>query len=35
MAHMPRTMGYLKRNLAHPALAKLKNWLDENMLAGA
>jgi len=35
MAHMPRTMGYLKRNLAHPALAKLKSWLDENMLAGA
>ncbi|MDO8290569.1 MAG: phosphotransferase [Parvibaculum sp.] len=32
MAHMPRTMGYLRRNLAHPALAPLRKWLDANML---
>ncbi|MGV8997432.1 MAG: aminoglycoside phosphotransferase family protein [Parvibaculaceae bacterium] len=32
MAHMPRTLGYLRRNLAHPALADLKSWLDDNML---
>ena len=35
MAHMPRTMGYLKRNLAHPALKPLKTWLDANMLVDA
>jgi aminoglycoside/choline kinase family phosphotransferase len=32
MAHMPRTMEYLKRNLAHPALAPLKSWLDAHVL---
>ena len=32
MAHMPRTMEYLRRNLAHPALAPLKAWLDAHVL---
>ena len=32
MAHMPRTMDYLRRNLAHPALAELKTWLEAHML---
>src|SRR5690606_1514978 len=32
MAHMPRTMDYLRRNLAHPALRDLARWLDANML---
>lgn len=32
MAHMPRTMEYLRRNLAHPALADLKTWLDAHVL---
>jgi aminoglycoside/choline kinase family phosphotransferase len=35
MAHMPRTMAYLKRNLAHPALARLKTWLEAHMLNAA
>lgn len=35
MAHMPRTMGYLRRNLAHPALAPLKTWLDAHVLRDA
>ena len=35
MAHMPRTMGYLRRNLAHPALADLKRWLDAHVLRDA
>jgi aminoglycoside/choline kinase family phosphotransferase len=34
MAHMPRTLGYLHRNLSHPALAPLKTWLDAHVLAG-
>lgn len=32
MAHMPRTMDYLRRNLVHPALAPLRTWLDEHVL---
>lgn len=32
MAHMPRTVEYLRRNLAHPALADLKTWLDAHVL---
>ncbi len=32
MAHMPRTMDYLKRNLAHPAMHPLKQWLEAHML---
>lgn len=32
MAHMPRTMDYLNRNLAHPALRPLKQWLEAHML---
>jgi aminoglycoside/choline kinase family phosphotransferase len=35
MAHMPRTIGYLRRNLAHPALKPLKTWLEANVLAGS
>ena len=31
MAHMPRTMDYLSRNLAHPALAPLRAWLDAHL----
>jgi hypothetical protein len=32
MAHMPRSMDYLRRNLAHPALSALKDWLEAHML---
>lgn len=32
MAHMPRTMDYLTRNLAHPALADLRRWAENNVL---
>lgn len=32
MAHMPRTMDYLRRNLVHPALAGLRAWLDAHVL---
>lgn len=32
MAHMPRTMDYLTRNLAHPALAELRLWAEKNVL---
>tara|TARA_R110000868_G_scaffold57875_4_gene178535 strand:+ start:21962 stop:23044 length:1083 start_codon:yes stop_codon:yes gene_type:complete len=35
MAHMPRTMEYLNRNLSHPALAPLKAWLDAHMFVTA
>jgi aminoglycoside/choline kinase family phosphotransferase len=35
MAHMPRTMAYLRRNLAHPALASLKAWLEAHVLRDA
>jgi aminoglycoside/choline kinase family phosphotransferase len=35
MVHMPRTMEYLQRNLAHPALAPLKAWLERHMLETA
>ncbi|WP_293333886.1 phosphotransferase [Parvibaculum sp.] len=31
MAHMPRTMDYLNRNLAHPVLAPLRAWLDVHL----
>lgn len=31
MAHMPRTMDYLRRNLTHPVLANLKDWLETHM----
>ena len=32
MAHMPRSMDYLMRNLAHPALADLRRWAQANVL---
>ncbi|WP_339831664.1 phosphotransferase [uncultured Parvibaculum sp.] len=32
MAHMPRTVDYLRRNLAHPALGSLKTWLERHLL---
>jgi aminoglycoside/choline kinase family phosphotransferase len=35
MAHMPRTMAYLRRNLAHPSLGALKHWLDRHVLVDA
>ncbi len=35
MAHMPRTMEYLHRNLAHPALAPLGAWLDAHVFGRA
>jgi tRNA threonylcarbamoyl adenosine modification protein YjeE len=31
--HMPRLWNYLQRSLAHPALAALKAWYDENVPA--
>ncbi len=33
VAHMPRTMDYLRRNLAHPVLGDLRAWLDAHVLA--
>ncbi|HEX7776888.1 MAG TPA: phosphotransferase, partial [Parvibaculum sp.] len=35
MAHMPRTTGYLRRNLAHPALEALNAWLEANVLTSS
>ncbi len=35
MAHMPRTMDYLRRDLAHPALAPLGAWLDAHVFGRA
>ncbi|MBI1262193.1 MAG: phosphotransferase [Rhizobiales bacterium] len=32
MVHMPRSMEYLTRNLAHPALAPLRKWAEKNIL---
>lgn len=31
LAHIPRVEGYLQRNLAHPALMRLKGWYDRNL----
>jgi N-acetylmuramate 1-kinase len=31
LKHMPRVSGYLKRNLQHPALADLLNWLESDL----
>ena len=33
LAHVPRIWGYLARDLAHPDLAPLKAWYDENLPA--
>lgn len=34
MAHMPRTLDYLARNLAHPDLAALKGWYQRHLGLG-
>ncbi len=31
LRHLPRIEGYLRRNLAHPALANLKEWYDTHL----
>jgi aminoglycoside/choline kinase family phosphotransferase len=31
LRHLPRVWGYLQRSLAHPALASLKSWYDDNV----
>jgi aminoglycoside/choline kinase family phosphotransferase len=31
LKHMPRVSGYLTRNLAHPALAELKDWYETHV----
>jgi hypothetical protein len=31
LKHIPRVIGYLRRNLAHPDLAKLKRWYEANL----
>ncbi|MGQ4273942.1 tRNA (adenosine(37)-N6)-threonylcarbamoyltransferase complex ATPase subunit type 1 TsaE [Terrihabitans sp. B22-R8] len=31
LAHLPRLLHYLERNLAHPSLADLRAWYDETM----
>ncbi len=31
LAHMPRVWRYLERDLAHPALAPVKHWLDDRV----
>ena len=33
LQHMPRVSRYLARNLAHPVLAKIKNWYESEMPA--
>ncbi len=35
LAHMPRVKAHLQRNLAHPALAKLRNWYAAHLGMGA
>jgi tRNA threonylcarbamoyl adenosine modification protein YjeE len=29
--HLPRVIGYLNKNLKHPALAELKTWFEQNL----
>ena len=31
LAHLPRIEGYLARNLAHPALTRLRLWHQEHL----
>ena len=31
LVHIPRLQTYLRKNLAHPALAELKNWFEQNV----
>jgi tRNA threonylcarbamoyl adenosine modification protein YjeE len=31
LAHLPRVEGYLARNLAHPALSRLKEWYERHL----
>jgi hypothetical protein len=31
LAHIPRVARYLERNLAHPALASLRDWYESEL----
>jgi aminoglycoside/choline kinase family phosphotransferase len=31
LVHLPRLQTYLRKNLAHPALAELKTWYETNL----
>jgi tRNA threonylcarbamoyl adenosine modification protein YjeE len=31
LKHLPRIVGYLNKNLKHPALAELKSWFEQNL----
>ena len=31
LAHLPRIESYLARNLAHPALSRLKGWYEKHL----
>jgi len=31
LVHIPRIRTYLRKNLAHPALAELKTWVEQNV----
>ncbi len=33
LAHMPRVLDYLRRNLAHPDLASLRHWYDTHLFS--
>jgi tRNA threonylcarbamoyl adenosine modification protein YjeE len=35
LRHLPRVSGYLERDLAHPALARLRAWFDRHLPAAA
>ena len=31
LVHLPRLQAYLRKNLAHPALAGVKSWVEQNV----
>ena len=31
LVHLPRLQAYLRKNLAHPALAEIKSWVEQNV----
>ena len=31
LVHLPRLQAYLRKNLAHPALAGIKSWVEQNV----
>jgi tRNA threonylcarbamoyl adenosine modification protein YjeE len=31
LEHLPRVIGYLRKNLRHPALAELESWFEQNL----